>query len=455
MRKIYQHIYLFYAAVFLLHIVNIFIGNERLNYVIGLLAVFMLVISFFKASSLFMILGGSFLFIGGYLFIQNGESLAIIPSLLTSNLSLLTLLAMLPWMNSVVRSGRFDRSLKDLMQVNVPDLGKLYVRSSGITLTLAAFLNLSAATIAQEVLKGSLKDLPTTVRNKFISTSTLRGYSLALLWSPLEVLLAVSIFLTGVSYVEILPWMLLIAGIVFVFDVLWGKMMFGKYVYGKDQFVTIPKERMRTLTRKLIHLSVALLFFLGLVIISGTLLQLDFILTVTLLIFPFAFAWSLVMKRSHSFWTIGWHHWKDKTNTMQNFIVLFISLSLFSHSIGQSQFLHLIEAPILQVAEYPLLVFFLIQFVFIFLSMFGIHPLATLGILGSLITTLLTVYSPLSIAIVLATGAIGTLTVGTYGLLVTLTAVTIEQSPYKITGYNLVYAIVYGGVGALIAYLLL
>lgn len=455
MQKLYNHIYLFYATVFLLHILNIFIESDALNYMIGLLAAIMLVVSFFKASALFMILSSAFLVIGGYLFIQNGESLAVIPSLLTSNLSLLTLLAMLPWMNSVVRSGRFDRSLNDLMKVNVSDLGKLYARSSGTTLTLAAFLNLSASTIAQEVLKDSLKDIPTTVRNKFISMSTLRGYSLALLWSPLEVLLALPIFLTGVSYVSILPWMLLIALIVFVLDSLWGKFKFRKYAYGDSEDVTISSERIKKLQRKLTNLGIALMLFLLLVIVSGTIFQLDFILTVTLLIFPFAFIWSVVMKRRRSFWVIGWHHWKEKTNTMQNFIVLFVSLSLFSYGIGNSQFLPLIENPILQVAEYPIIVFFLIQFLFIFLSMFGVHPLATLGILGSLINTLLSVYNPLSVAIVLATGAIGTLTVGTYGLLVTLTAVNIEQSPYKITWYNLLYSIVYGGVGVIVAYLLL
>lgn len=447
--------YLFYATVFLLHIMNVFLENDALNYIIGLLAGLMLIVSFFKASTLFMILSGAFLVIGGYLFIQNGESFSVIPSLLTSNLSLLTLLAMLPWMNSVVRSGRFDRSLNDLMKVNVSDLGKLYARSSGTTLTLAAFLNLSASTIAQEVLKESLKDVPTTVRNKFISTSTLRGYSLALLWSPLEVLLALPIFLTGVSYVAILPWMLLIALIVFVLDAIWGKITFRTYAYGEEGKVAISAARTKQLKGQLTNLGAALMLFLLFVIVSGTVFQLDFILTVTLLIFPFAYLWSIVMKRRRSFWIIGWRHWKEKTNTMQNFIVLFISLSLFSYGIGNSQYLPYIENPILQVAEYPIIVFFLIQFLFIFLSMFGVHPLATLGILGSLINTLLTVYNPLSVAIVLATGAIGTLTVGTYGLLVTLTAVNIEQSPYKITIYNLLYSFVYGAVGIMIAYLLL
>lgn len=448
----FQYLYIFYSFIFLMHIVNVFINSETLNYMIGLLTIVMLAVSFRGAAKLFIILSSAFLLIGAYLFWFTGESIFIIPSILTSNLSLLTLLAMLPWMNSVVNSGRFDRSLNKLMKVNVSNLGKLYPRSSAVTLALAAFLNLSAATISQDVLKESLSHINTSVRNKFISTTTMRGYSLALLWSPLEILLALPIFLTGVSYVSILPWVLLIGVITFIIDSIWGRFYFGKYAY---ESVDSKEINVKELSGKIIHLVCALALFLTLVIIGGTIFEIDFILTVTLLIFPFSVLWALTMKRFRSFIVVGWHTWKEKTNTMQNFIILFISLSFFSYSISNAEFLSMIEQPMIYMAKYPLVVFFIIHFLFIFLSMFGIHPIATLGILGSLISLLLDIYNPLSLAIVLVTGAIGTLTVGTYGLLVTLTAMSVEQNPYRITLNNLPYAFLYGGVGIVVAYFLL
>src|SRR5699024_2482434 len=127
------------------------------------------------------------------------------------------------------------------------------------------------------------------------------------------------------------------------------------------------------------------------------------------LIFPFSFIWSIMMKRRWSFWSIGWNTWKQKTNEMHNFILLFISLSLFSNSLSNTSFLEVIQEPIQAISGYPLLVFFLIQLIFIFLSVFGIHPVATISILGSLLTNLLTVYNPLSIAIVMMTSSIATL----------------------------------------------
>ena len=451
----FRYLYVFYSLVFIIHLINVFIGSESLNYFLGILTIIMLMISFPAASGLFKILGGSFLAIGGYLYFTTGQSILIIPRYLTSNMSLLTLLAMLPWMNSVVKSGRFDRSLNQLLKVNVSDLGKLYPRSSITTHTLAAFLNLPAATISQDVLKTNLASLNKKLRNSFISTATLRGYSLALLWSPLEIMVAVSIFATGVEYVSLLPWLLLIAVITIVLDSLWGRYHYKKYGYGNANVTKQHNINVKELTKRIIHLVISLILFLALVIFLGNLFHLDFIITVTLLIFPFAFVWSILMKRSRSFWAIGWNTWKTKTNTMQNFIVLFISLSLFSNSLNDTSFLDFIQKPLLLVSDYPFILLFLLQAIFVLLSMFGVHPIATVGILTGIITPLLEIMNPVSIAIVLITGSVATFTVGTYGLLVTLTSVGLEQSPYRITLKNMPFALFIGLIGTLVAYLLL
>ncbi|MGJ9383558.1 hypothetical protein [Salipaludibacillus sp. CF4.18] len=452
---LFRYLYIFYSFVFSIHIFNIFLESESLNYTIGILAIIMLIVSFSGASRLFKILGGSFIVVGGFLYSTTDQSILDVPDFFTSNMSLLTLLAMLPWMNSVVRSGRFDRSLNELIKVNVSDLGRLYPRSSVVTLTLAAFLNLSAASISQDVLKNNLASLNKKLRDSFISMATLRGYSLALVWSPLEMLVAVSVFTTGVNYVFLLPWLLLISFITFLLDSLWGRYYFKKYSYENDKVGERKEINVKKLMKKVSHLIISLVLFLSLVIFLGNLFQIDFILTVTILIFPFALIWAILMKRGRSFWIIGSNTWKQKTNSMQNFVVLFISLSFFAASINGTTFLNVIQKPILFFTDYPLILLIIIQVVFLILSMFGIHPIATIGILGGVITPLLQVINPLSLALVLITSSIATLTVGTYGLVVTLTSINTQQSPYRITLNNIPYALGFGGIGTLVAYLLL
>ncbi|MCC3357182.1 hypothetical protein [Bacillus sp. REN16] len=452
---LFRYLYIFYAFVFLLHTINVFIDSGTVNYILGVLAIFMLIVSYPLASRLFKILGGSFLAIGGYLFYTTGQSFHVIPSLLTTNLSLLTLLSMLPWMNSIVRSGRFDRNLNLLMKVNASDLGKLYPRSSLITHILAAFLNLSAATISQDVLKSMLSSFGKEIRNSFITTASLRGYSIALLWSPLEIMVAVSIFATGVDYVTLLPWLIFMAVIAFMLDSLFGRIYYKKYKFEHAGIDTQSKINKKVIVKKMIQFIIALALFLTLVILIGNLFKLSFILTVTIIILPFAFIWSILIKRRRSFWAIGWNNWKTKTNTMQNFIVLFISLSLFSTSLGDTAFLEFIQKPLSYVYDYPMLILFLIQAIFVIFSMFGIHPIATVGILTGIITPLLEIMNPISIALVLITGSVATFTVGTYGLLVTLTAMGTGQSPFRITIKNMPFAIGMSIIGTLVAYFLL
>ncbi|MGM0903642.1 MAG: hypothetical protein ACQEXB_21400 [Bacillota bacterium] len=451
----FRYLYVFYSIIFILSIINMFAGSDSLNYILGILAIIALMISFPLASGLFKILGSAFLGIGVFLYMTTGQPLQDVPQLLTSNLSLLTLLAMLPWMNTVVQSGRFDRSLNQLIKGDVSDLGMLYPRSSIITHTLAAFLNLPAATIAQEVLKKNLASHSKELRNSFITTATLRGYSMALAWSPLEITLAVAIFTTGVDYVSLLPWLLLIAVVTILLDSLWGQFHYKKYPYGDTGEDKQQDLNVKELIKKIVHLVLSLALFLTLVILLGNVFELGFSLTVTLLIFPFALVWSMIMKRSRRFWVIGWNTWKTKTNTMQNFIVLFISLSLFSNSLNESSFLDIIQKPLLLVSDYSFLLLFLIQAIFVFLSLFGIHPIATVGILTGVITPLLEIMNPVSIAIVLITGSVATFTVGTYGLLVTLTSVNLERSPFRITLKNMPFALFTGLIGTLVAYLLL
>ncbi|GKV66558.1 MULTISPECIES: hypothetical protein [Sporosarcina] len=444
--------YIVYLLVFLVHVLNVIIFDEKLSQPLGYLAILLLLISFKNAGTLFKVLGFSFILIGAIVMYTEKLPLNELPLMMTSNLSVLALLMMLPWMTSVVQIGRFDKTMTSLIEANAKDLGQLYPRSAFTTFTLASFLNLSAASISQDVLKEHLKQLPDRVKNEFILRTTLRGFTLALLWSPLELLLVVTIFTTGVQYLSLLPWLLVIVVITFVLDSFIGNRSFRKYSYEGDNGKQIDKKNTM---KSLIHLICALGLFLAIVVTAGKLFNIDFLIAVTLVILPFTLLWSLFMKRLKSFWKIALPFWISKTNTMQNFVVLFIALSFFSNSLNSSSVLSVIEQPIVHLANYPLLIFIAIQLFFILLSMAGIHPVATIGILTSVISILLTILNPLSVAIVIVTSSVATLTVGSYGLVVTLTSMNLEYSPYKITWSNMPFAIMYGFVGSIVAFLLL
>lgn len=450
-----HHIYILYSFVLVTYLINVFIENEWATYVIGAITIPMLFLSFISASRLFKILGALFLVTGTVLFIQSGLPFQDAFVFFTDNLRLLALLTVLPWMNSVVRAGRFDRRINQLMKANVSDLGKLYVRSSLTAYTLISFINLSALSLTQGVLLENLSNVSKKLKDTFISQTTLRAFSMALVWSPMEILVAISVDATGVSYITMLPWLLLISLIALIMDNVWGKFHYRGDLYQAPSNEAVRTFSMKTIILQYVQLLLALVTFMFLIVFASSLLDLNFILTVTLVILPFSFIWSFIMKRVHSFIAIGWKTWKIRTNGMQNFVVLFVSLGFFSNSLNATPVLGVVQHPFMAVADYPFVILFFIQITYLILSLFGIHPIATIGVLLEVVAPLYQEINPLSIGIVLITGALATATVATFGVTVTMTSMNTRQNPYRITFKNMPFALAYGGVGTLIAFFLL
>jgi hypothetical protein len=447
--RLFKHIYVFYLFIFLLDVIHLFWSNASLYTTIGLLAIVMIVINFKEADRVFQILGIILLSAGGFFYFSSDISLVKIPSFFAGNIGLLFLLSMLPWMNSVVKAGRYNKLLQTLLGGNVKKMGDLYVRGEATMVSLAAFLNLSSATISQDLLKNQLKKSKTNVRNRFIAMSTLRGYSLALLWSPLEILLATSIFITNANYLEVLPWMLLIALLGFAFDSIIGKITFRNEVVEE---VGTPSKLGESSKKKLMEFIVALVLFLMVVVFLTNIIQFNFLFAVTIALFPFAYIWALLLKRKRSFFQIGWPNWKRQTNHLHNFIVLLLTLSFFTETLNASPYLRYLQDPLVALDGHQVYIMLFIQATFLIMTLLGVHPIATMGIFGGVSELLLSAFPSVTLTILLASSAIATVPSAPYGLIVTLTSVGLKMNPYKIVLKNISYSLMCGFIGVLIAY---
>ncbi|SDI28598.1 hypothetical protein SAMN05192534_13116 [Alteribacillus persepolensis] len=449
-----EHLYLLYSGVLLVFIVNYFISNVYMEYAIGVAAIVLLILSYPGASTLFRTLGIIFSVSGVVFYSYSGLPFYKIPTLMTSTMPLLAFLTVLPFMTSVVHAGRFDRRINQLSNVNVNDLGRLYPRSSFTAYMLTLFINLSALSISQEVLKSNLRAVKKRVRDSFISNATLRAFACAQAWSPMEIIVAITIDSIGINFFVILPWLFLCSVIVICGDWLFGRKKFKSVPYnvGKSGAKTLKTKKILFDILKLLS---ALMVFLVVVVMMGNYFHLNFILSVTLVLIPFTFIWALLLKRLRTFWIIGWRTWKANTNKLQNFMVLFLSLALFSNSLSETTFSQLVQRPFLAFTDKPLVILIFIQLLFLFMGIVGIHAIVTMGVLVEVLQPLSGIISPLSMGIVLISGAMATATVGPYGVTVTMTSMNTLQNPYRISVRNMPFAIFYCGIGLIIGGLLL
>ncbi|SDN33002.1 hypothetical protein [Alkalicoccus daliensis] len=449
--NIRSHHYLFFTCVVALYLLSLIINHYLLHYFLAFATIILFAMSFPYASFLFRLLAGIFGSIGlALLFIYPMAGMETI-LYVNENLSLLALLFMLPWMNSIVRAGRYDRRINELLSANVSDLGRLYQRASVTSYILVAFINLSALSLSQGVLKENMRNYELQLQQKFIVQTTLRAFAVALCWSPMEILVAISVDATGVSYFTMLPWLMLVSFLTLTLDGVVGRWRYRAISYKAPEKTVSTKGILKPIS----ILTGALSLFLLTIVAIGNLFELNFILTVTIVIFPFAFLWAASVRRIKSFLAVGLPVWKERNNHMQNFILLFVSLAFFSTALNQTPLLETIQSPFLAMEDTPWVVLFMIQFTYLLMSMIGIHPIATIAVLIEAITPLFAAANPLSFSIVLVSGALATATVGTYGITVNISAMNTGLNPYRITWMNMPYALLYGGVGTVVAILLL
>ncbi len=357
---------------------------------------------------------------------------------------------MLPWMASAFSLGEYDQNLKDMIYAKNNQLAEMYGKSISTTYSLLIFINISAIFLVQQILMDKLKGIDQTVRNDFIIKVTLRTFSLAVIWSPMEIIVGITVDATNVSFLSYLPWLLLCSFLLAIIDVYLSKRSFSEI-----EIVDSTNVNKKQLMRALMKLFFVLFAFFTIIIVNNYMFELNFILTVSLVILPFTFIWSIFMRLPYTFFRFGWKNWKNYNNGMQNFMVLFLSLALFSEGFNQTSIPEILQNIFGQFSDYYLFNFILITLIYFAMGLIGVHPVATIAILLEVLSPLFSIINPMSIGIVLIISALATSASAPYGINATLTSQTIGVSPYYITKVNFPFSILMSAVGILVAMLVL
>jgi len=443
----------FYTSLIVSYFTNIFLHSQLLTYIIGILVLICIVISFNGSTRLFQVSGTIFFLIGLYLFFHAGYSIAELPYYVTSTVSILAILYVVPFINSVIVVGRYDRSVSKLLNTDIRHLGQLYYRGSLVTFVLGGFLNLATIPLVESILQKNLKGQARELKNKLIARMILRGYAVSLIITPMEVLVAISIDITHISYQAFIPWLVLISCIILILDWSLGWKL-RSYSLEGPQGKRQEKDTTDIL-KKMAHLFFFLILFIVIVISTNHFFQFGFLPTVTLVIIPYSLIWALLIGRLKSYLAYCLPVWKQRTVGLQNYMFLFLSVGLFTFILKETDFVRYVHGPVESLMGTPILLFIAIQVLFLGLAMVGFHPLVTISILGSVLEPVVTTLNPLSVAIVLVTSGLATVMAGPFNVSVSLVGSLLQVNPYQVSWWNLGHAFLFGGIGTIIGLLLL
>ncbi|RSL34925.1 hypothetical protein D7Z54_03600 [Salibacterium salarium] len=83
------------------------------------------------------------------------------------------------------------------------------------------------------------------------------------------------------------------------------------------------------------------------------------------------------------------------------------------------------------------------------------HPLVMISMQGLFVESFLQDVNPVNIAIVMVTATLANDAAGTFNVPITMMSQYTKRNPYQLTWWNLPFALMFGGTGVALAYVLL
>lgn len=439
-----------YSMLVLAFVLQTMLGSIWLHFIEGSLAILCLAISMHDARKMFQIAGSLFIAAGIACMIWGQQPISQLPLLMTSNVMLISLLYMLPFINRVIRVGGYDRHLSRWLHVKSGNLSSLYIRSLAVSYLLSLFLFFAALPLVHKVLKKHLQQQEPGMANRFIASAVLRGFGIVALWSPVEPLVATAVLITGISYMSLLPWMLGLSILMFTAGGLWGL----TYRHIKDEAMIGASAKAPSWAKTIAFL-VALFLLIMLAFLLQSAFHLSFFSAMTFVLLPFSIVWAIVLRRFQRYVASVRLHGREGIVGLRHMLVLFLSFGFFNSAVSKSPLFHLVEGSVQSISHWPLLLLVVIFLVCFLLPVAGIHPLVVMGLFGFLLQPVLAIMNPLSIAIVLISSCLCSSFMGTFNSTVTIMSDLLRVNPYRITVWNLGFGLLFGGTGVLVSYLLL
>lgn len=437
-----------YSALIILYMLSPFIPHLFLSYTIGVIAVVALIVSGIHAKGLHCMTGFVFLTLGIFLFLWNDLPWYTFFLHFQSMLGLLSLFLVLPFINSLIRIGRYDKNLSQLLQDRVTRLTSLYKRSFLVCHFLGVFLNMAALPLLIHSIKPSLRSLSKDEESHFFTKNLLRAYALCLTWSPMEVIVSRSIDITNAQYYMILPIVLGIALIAIVVD--WT---LSSYRY-KDislSMVVTHEINIKKVSKKVAQMLGMLLLFVVLVTITQQTLDEGFLFSVVLLLVPFSIFWAVCIKKTKSFMSATMPYWKERVNGLANYFFMFLSAGLFIELLSISSWLSFLEPLFFYAAEKPIILYLFIGAYFLFTSFIGFHPLISQTFLAELLVPIFPHVAALPLAVVLVTCGLSTIMYSPFNLSVSLMSNELKINPFRMAAWNVGYGVAYMILSILVA----
>ncbi|WP_152655671.1 hypothetical protein [Oceanobacillus sp. CFH 90083] len=439
-----------YTTLIILYIIATLWENTLLLQAIGVIANLAIIISLFYVRGLYLYSGILFYVTGFIIFITSGLSWEFFFLQFDSMLGILSLFIMLPFLNSLIIVGKYDKHLSSLLEYKVQNTGDLYKRGSLVTHMLGLFLNIATIPLVLKSLSTSLKAFPKEKKDKFFTQNLLRAYALCLMWSPMEIMIIQSLEITGEDYLFLIPFLILFSITMLALDATLGKRRYAHLPIqqnGKTISITPILKKIRELFLLL------LLLVLTVTILNYSINQ-GYLFSLVLLIIPISLIWAWGIRKWKRYLLYTIPHWKTKAKGQAHFFFMFLSAGFFVNMVAETAVLAFLQEVYRPFSEQIFIVFSFIGIYFLITSFIGFHPLVSIVLLGEILRPILPDITGIPLTFVLITCSLSTVMYSPFNVSLSILSSEMNQNSYKLSLWNLPFSLFLIGAAILFAYAL-
>jgi hypothetical protein len=360
------------------------------------------------------------------------------------------LFTLVPILGIPIKIGGYSGGIQFIIQKKIKNSGQLYMITSGISYFFSIFMNLATLPMAYYSIRPALNMFSVGNKERFMSRAISRGFAMPLLWAPVTPIVGIVISVTDVSWVSIIPYVVPLSILGLGMDWLLGARKSNKMldpvqnVSVHETAATIEPGQLNSPGR-VIQIFLAIIIFIVAISIAESLFHYSFLILVSLIVIPFAFAWSLFLKKGGEFGSQLQKHFQMFSVSMKDQFFIYLSAGFFISTINISNTNQLLYDWIMKFigvagVETFLILLPLVPLAFAFL---GLHPAVTLALMTEGLDLSAIGLNPHILTVAMLAGAVSAFLVGPYNATLGLMANLVKNTSYKVSNWNITFTAFY------------
>ncbi|MBB6454568.1 hypothetical protein HNQ94_003057 [Salirhabdus euzebyi] len=423
-----------YALIFFLFFVNFFFSSWILDIIVTFLTITALLITVPFLEKLPKFLSTIFILCGISISLMNDISFEKTFLSFSNMVGIVVFLGMIPIISLPIRSTNINLNLKP--NKNLSNRQAFFL-SESLVFSLASLINMAAIPMTSSIMKDKLS---VNIQNghNMLSESLSRGCALAMIWSPIGAGVAVVSELTNLSLISLLPFCLPMAILGVLLD---------NFIYSlKHKGAMITENPLRQIVNfsfsDITKILIPMLLFMICIAILDELFSLGIMFLITVTSIPFSLLYALLTKKFTEYGiNLKIHFKKDVPNMAVQFSML-LAVGFFIKVLENS---HYIEAILRAIVDYSNTlgtsgILILTTFSVILISVFGVHPLVAITLMGSIIDPIQLGISPLLFGVILLTSFSLSIMLSPFNGTNNLVSIMTGKSSFLVVKSNLMFS---------------